>query len=68
MIKAFKAFTVFSKFRRRYEHGCQMLFIYCKTIIFTAKRSIKSTLKNAKFDLFGSEKASSQIWLRTEIG
>ena len=27
-----------------------------------------STLKNAKFDLFGSEKASWQIWLRTEIG
>jgi len=29
---------------------------------------MKSTLKNAKFDLFGSEKASCQIWLRTEIG
>jgi len=25
-------------------------------------------LKNAKFDLFGSVKASWQIWLRTEIG
>jgi len=25
--KAFKSFTLFSKFRWRYEHGCQMLFI-----------------------------------------
>jgi len=50
------------------EHGCQMLFIWCKTIIFTAKRSIKSTFKNAKFDLFRSEKANWQIRLRIEIG
>ena len=50
------------------EHGCQMLFIWCKTIIFTAKRSIKSTFKNAKFDLFRSEKANWQIRMRIEIG
>jgi len=28
----------------------------------------KIYFKNAKFDLFGSEKASWQIWLLTEIG
>jgi len=28
----------------------------------------QTPLKNAKFDLFDSENASSQLWLRIEIG
>jgi len=28
----------------------------------------QSSLKNAKFDLFGSDNASWQVWLQIEIG
>jgi len=34
---------------------------------FHCQTLYKIYFKNAKFDVFGSEKASWQIWLRTEI-
>jgi len=35
---------------------------------FHCQTLYKIYFENAKFDLLGSEKASWQIWLRTEIG
>jgi len=42
-------------------HLVQNDTFHCQTLY-------KIYFENAKFDLFGSEKASWQIWLRTEIG
>ena len=47
---------------------CQMLFHLVQNNNFHCQTLYKIYWKNAKFDLFGSEKASCQIWLRTEIG